>query len=65
MQIDLEYEIKKGVSSMLDDALQYGSNAYNLTDGEHGDFRKLITNAKDVEELKIILHALVDELLAI
>ena len=52
MQIDLEYEIKKGVSSILDEALQYGSNAYNLTDGEHGDFRKLITNAKDVEELK-------------
>ena len=56
MYIEIHDEVKKEFRLMIEDALQYG---------EHGDFRKLITKAKDVKELKVILHALVDSLLSI
>jgi hypothetical protein len=56
MYIEIHDEVKKEFRLMIEDALQYG---------EHGDYRKLITKAKDVKELKVILHSLVDSLLSI
>ena len=56
MYIDFSNEIRGELSLRIEDALQYG---------EHGDFRKLITESKDVEELKVILHDIVDSLLTI
>jgi hypothetical protein len=56
MYIEIHDEVKKEFRLMIEDALQYG---------EHGDFRKLITTAKDVKELKVILHGIVDSLLSI
>jgi hypothetical protein len=56
MYIEIHDEVKKEVRLMIEDALQYG---------EHGDFRKLITDAKDIKELKVILHNIVDSLLSI
>ena len=56
MYIDLSDDIRSELSLRIEDALQYG---------EHGDFIKLITDAKDVKELKVILHDIVDSLLAI
>ena len=56
MYIDFSNEIRSELSVRIEDVLQYG---------EHGDFRKLITNAKDIKELKVILHDIVDCLLTI
>jgi len=56
MHINIDDEIRSELSLRIEDALQYG---------EHGDFRKLITDAKNVKELKVILHDIVDSLLAI
>ncbi len=56
MYIEIHDEVRKEFRLMIEDALQYG---------EHGDFRKLITTAKDIKELKVILHGIVDSLLSI
>ena len=56
MYIEIHEEVRSELSLRIEDALQYG---------EHGDFRKLITKSKDVEELKVILHDIVDSLLTI
>jgi len=56
MYINIDDEIKSELRLRIEDALQYG---------EHGDYRKLITEAKDVIELKVILHDIVDSLLSI
>ena len=56
MHINIDDEIRSELSIRIEDVLQYG---------EHGDFRKLITESKDVEELKVILHDIVDSLLTI
>ena len=56
MYIEIHDEVRSELRLRIEDALQYG---------EHGDFRKLITKAKDVKELKVILHGIVDSLLSI
>jgi hypothetical protein len=56
MYIEIHDEVRKEFRILIEDALQYG---------EHGDFRKLITKAKDVEELKVILYNIVDSLKSI
>ena len=62
MQIDLEYEIKREIDTRLEDAVQYNSKVFDITKGEHGDIKRIITEANDIDQIKMILLALVEGL---
>ena len=62
MQIDLSYEIKRGIDTILEDVVQYNSKVCDITKGEHGDIKRIITEATDIDQIKMILLALVEGL---
>ena len=62
MQIDLEYEIKREIDTRLEDAVQYNSKVFDITKGEHGDIKRIIKEANDIDQIKMILLALVEGL---
>ena len=62
MQIDLSYEIKRGIDTRLEDVIEYNSKVFDITKGEHGDIKRIITEATDIDQIKMILLALVEGL---
>ena len=62
MQIDLDYEIKREIDTRLEDVIQYNSTVFDITKGEHGDIKRIITEANDIDQIKMILLALVEGL---